>query len=84
LFIRYAIRFPSGESLPWKPRASRIGVSTPPSAGTVKKRGTGDGASVARFDANITVRPSGLHPCAMSGDGCQVSRRGSPPAAGTT
>ena len=46
--MRYATRVPSGEILPWKARGSGIGVSTPPSTGTVQKRGAPLGAHVAR------------------------------------
>src|SRR5258706_9252593 len=61
-----------------------MGSSGPPVRGTVQKRGAGLGAHVARPDANTTAFPSGVQPSTWSGPGCQVSRRGSPPSAGTT
>src|SRR5690606_6330081 len=42
-----------------------------------------DGAFV-RDDENTTRLPSGVQPCTLSAPGCHVSRRGSPPDAGTT
>src|SRR5262245_27632446 len=56
----------------------------PPVAGTVQNRGAPLGAHVAREVANITDFPSGVQPCTVSPPGCQVSRFGSPPSAGTT
>ncbi len=61
-----------------------MGCSTPPSAGTVQKRGAAVGAQVARAEANITDLPSCVQPCTVSAPGCQVSRFGSPPSEGTT
>src|SRR5512146_570477 len=75
---------PSGEIFPWYARGSAIGASTPPSTGTVQKRGAAVGASVARGDAKTIDLPSGVQPCTTSGDGCHVSRFGSPPSDGTT
>jgi hypothetical protein len=84
LFIRYAMCEPSAEIFPWYARGSVIGCSTPPSNGTVQNRGAALGVALARPDANITDLPSGVQPCTVSAPGCQVSRRGSPPSAGTT
>ena len=75
---------PSAEILPWYPRGSVIGCSTPPSAGTVQKRGAPLGAQLAREDENMIALPSGVHPCTKSLPGCHVSRFGSPPSAETT
>src|SRR6185437_16860217 len=82
--MRYAMRRPSGEILPWYARGSGIGDSTPPSTGTVQKRGTALGASLARVDENTTFLPSGVQPSTTSAPGCHVRRFGSPPCAGTT
>ena len=43
--MRYAMRLPSGEILPWYARGIGIGSSTPPSTGTVQKRGAALGAA---------------------------------------
>src|SRR5262252_7999165 len=61
-----------------------MGSSGPPAAGTVQNRGAAAGAHVARLDANTIDFPSGVQPSTMSGPGCHVSRRGSPPSAETT
>src|SRR5579885_2374177 len=82
--MRYATRRPSGEILPWYARGSGIGDSTPPSTGTVQNRGAALGASVARDELNTMFLPSGVQPSTTSAPGCQVSRFGSPPSAGTT
>ena len=37
-----------------------------------------------RWDANRTAEPEVVKPCTRSAPGCQVSRFGSPPAAGMT
>ena len=57
-----------------------MGSSGPPAAGTVQKRGAGEGAHEARPEANTTDLPSGVQPCTWSGPGCQVRRRGTPPS----
>src|SRR5260370_39215702 len=75
---------PSAEIFPWKPRGKDIGSSTPPSTGTVQKRGAPLGDHVARVDENMIERPSGVQPCTVSAPGCQVKRFGSPPSAATT
>ena len=38
----------------------------------------------SRLDEKTTRCPSGVQPWTMSGPGCHVSRRGSPPSTGTT
>src|ERR1700759_3821087 len=81
--MRYATRRPSGEILPMYARGNGIGVSTPPSTGTVQKRGAALGAQVARDELKTIDLPSGVHPCTTSAPGCQVNRFGSPPSAGT-
>jgi hypothetical protein len=40
--------------------------------------------ALAAEDRNSTFLPSGVQPTASAGRGFEVSRRGSPPAAGTT
>src|SRR5215470_11827785 len=82
--MRYAMRDPSAEIFPWKPRGIVIGSSTPPSTGTVQKRGAPLGDQVARVDENMMALPSGVHPCTESAPGCHVKRFGSPPSADTT
>src|SRR2546427_10185867 len=82
--MRYAMCDPSAEIFPWKPRGNAIGSSTPPSTGTVQKRGAPLGDQVARVVENMIDRPLGVQPCTLSAPGCQVSRFGSPPSAGTT
>src|SRR3954466_4653117 len=82
--MRYATWRPSGEILPMYARGSAIGVSTPPSIGTVQKRGAALGADVARDEAKTIDLPSGVQPCTLSAPGCHVSRFGSPPSAATT
>src|SRR6185503_7095574 len=82
--MRYAMRDPSAEIFPWYARGRGIGSSTPPVAGTVQNLGAPLGAHVARVEENSTDLPSGVQPSTMSAPGCQVSRCGSPPSAGTT
>src|SRR5258708_38778503 len=74
---------PSVEILPWYARGKVIGASTPPSTGTVQKRGAPLGVQVARVEEKRIDRPSGVQPCTVSAPGCQVKRFGSPPSAAT-
>ena len=53
-----------------------------PATGTVKSLGRSRG--VARYDEKTIRAPSGVQPTASSVPGWYVSRRGSPPADGTT
>src|SRR4051812_42068371 len=76
------MRFPSGEILPWFARGIGIACCTPPSMGTVKKRGCPEGA-LSRPEENTIRFPSGVHPSTRSAPGCQVSRFGCPPSEGT-
>src|SRR5215210_4464653 len=78
------MRVPSGDIFPWNPRGSAIGDSTPPSTGTVQKRGAPLGAHVARDEAKMIALPSDVQPCTLSAPGCHVSRFGSPPSVATT
>ena len=82
--MRYAMRLPSADTFPWYARGSGSGCSTPPSAGTVQKRGAPLGAHVARVDEKRTDLPSGIQPWTRSAPGCHVRRFGSPPSDGTT
>src|SRR5260221_14668377 len=80
----YAKRRPSGENVPANARGSDIGSSTPPSAATVHSWRYADCGMLARSEAKTTRLPSRVHPRTRSSPGCLVSRRGSPPAVGTT
>ena len=82
------MRPPSGDRLPVQARGIGIAVGNPPAcgstaSGTVQNFGYGIGA-LSRKEAKTTALPSGVQPRTTSGAGCQVSRRGSPPATGTT
>src|SRR5690348_10963245 len=81
-FGTYATRVPSGENQASSARHIGSTSGQPPSIPTVYSRSKS--AYASRAERNSTFFPSGVHPSAMSGPGCHVSRRGSPPSAGTT
>jgi hypothetical protein len=77
----YASRLPSGEKLPWKPSGSGSRRGQPPAAATANSRASN---GLSRPLRKTTSPPSRVQATAASRPGCQVRRRGSPPAAAMT